>query len=118
MDLTMIALGVANGRSVARVREWRWCPSGNGTRGGSASPRIRLEWLHRRDRRHGSEQSLPARPRARPHLSAFLLVEQRPGIVDGLCGNVEDQAVARLAEDIAPVVARRPQLRVLEGKSH
>src|SRR4051812_15920590 len=108
MDLTMIALGVANGRSVARVREWRWCPSGNGTRGWAAGARIRLERLQCRNRRHGSEQSLPARPRAGAHLSAFLLVEQGPGIVDGLGGDVEDQAVARLPEDVAPIVARRP----------
>src|SRR6185503_17717486 len=49
---------------------------------------------------------------ARANLLALGLIEQRACIVDALGGNIEEQAVARLTENVAPVESFLPQLGV------
>src|SRR6266566_3277435 len=116
MDLAMIALGFANRRTVARVGKRSRRAGGNRTQtsGRTTDPRIWLKRLHRRQRRHRGEQSLTSRASPGAYLGALFLVEQSARVVDRLGGDVEDQAVSRLTEHIAPVVTGGPQLRVLE----
>ena len=114
----MITLRLAYRRSIARISERRRRAGGDGTCRRPTHSRIWLERLHRRQRRDRREHSLPARAGTGANLGPFFFVEQRACVVDRLGGNVEEQAIARLTEYVTPIVAGRPQLRVLEGESH
>src|SRR5262245_58078060 len=56
----------------------------------------------------------PTQPRATllSHGAALLSVEDVARVRDGVVGNVDEVAITRLTEDVAPIIAVRPELRV------
>src|SRR4029453_9901191 len=100
--------GIAKLRGVGRRNTCKMC-SGN------------LRRWNRTPRGLGKQPSV-RRPRtyaiAFQPLAALLLVEQRAEVVDGLRDDVEEQPILWLLEDIPPIEAIGPELRVLVREAH